>query len=222
MLSRACPDSARAIISSALKVRIERVRFLDRAFERRAILRFVLGRAQRLLAAVAQPRQRRLEVVGDVVGDLLEAAHQRLDAIEHGVEIAGQPVELVAGAGDRQTLGQIARHDGLRGRGHGVDALQHAARHEQAAARARGRRRSPTTSDRRRSRRHACARAPRGRARPAGESRPAAERSRTSAWCSVCSRSSSCDRRSRSSRSARARRRSASRHCRRAPRLQRW
>src|SRR5208282_2437707 len=61
MLSRVCPDSARAIIGLAL------------------------GTAQRLFTAVAQPRQRRLEVVGDVVGDLLEAAHQRLDALEHGV-----------------------------------------------------------------------------------------------------------------------------------------
>ena len=38
--------------------------------------------------------------MGDVVGDLLHAGHQLADAVEHGVEVVRQPVELVAGAGD--------------------------------------------------------------------------------------------------------------------------
>ena len=61
----------------------QRLGFLDRALERLPVLRFVLGEPQGLLAAVAQPGQRRLEIMGDIVGHLLEAAHERLDALEH-------------------------------------------------------------------------------------------------------------------------------------------
>ena len=60
-----------------------------------------LGRpafAQGRLGLVAQPRQRRLEIVGDIVGDLLEPLHQLLDAVEHGVEVGGERVELVVRA----------------------------------------------------------------------------------------------------------------------------
>ena len=85
------------------------------------------------LGAIAQPRQRRLEIVRDVVGDFLEAVHQRLDALEHGVEVVGETVELVAGAGDRQAAGEIARHDRACRLGHGIDALQHAAADEEPA-----------------------------------------------------------------------------------------
>ena len=102
-------------------------------FQRRAVVGFALARAQRLLGAIAQPRQRRLEIVGDVVGDLLEAPHQRLDPLQHDVEVDREPVELVVGAGDRQPAGEIAGHDGARRLGHGVDAAQHAARDEEAA-----------------------------------------------------------------------------------------
>ena len=77
------------------------VRFLERGIERGAIFRLALGRAQGLLGAVAQTRERRLQIMGDVVGDFLQARHQRLDAVEHGVEVVGETVELVAGAGDR-------------------------------------------------------------------------------------------------------------------------
>ena len=63
-------------------------------------------------------------------------AHQRLDALQHGVEIFGEPIELVAAAPDRQPSGEIAGHDPLGGAGHGVDPRQHAARHEDAAAEA--------------------------------------------------------------------------------------
>ena len=71
--------------------------------------------------------------MGDIVGYFLEAPHQGLDALEHGVEVIGEAVELVAGAGDRQTSGEIAAHDGLRRIGHGVDALEHAAADEESA-----------------------------------------------------------------------------------------
>ena len=77
------------------------VGFLDRRLQRRAIAGLVLGGSQRLLAAVAQPRQRRPQIVRDVVGHFLQAAHQRLDALQHGVEVERQPVEFVARPGDR-------------------------------------------------------------------------------------------------------------------------
>ncbi len=59
--------------------------------------------------------------------------HQRFDAFEHDVEVVGQTIEFVAGAGDRQPFAEIARHDGAGGFGHGIDAAQHAARDEQPA-----------------------------------------------------------------------------------------
>ena len=134
MLPRACPDSARAIISSALKVRISPSDSSMVRSSARAVFGLAAGFRQRLLGAVAQPRQRRLEIVGDVVGDFLQAHHQRLDPLQHGVEIFRQPVEFVAAAPDRQPLAEIARHDALGGAGHGVDAPQHPPRDEDAAA----------------------------------------------------------------------------------------
>ncbi len=59
--------------------------------------------------------------------------HERLDALEHGVEVVGEPVELVAGAGDRQPPGEVAVHDLARGLGHRVDAPEHPAGDEQTA-----------------------------------------------------------------------------------------
>ena len=91
---------------------------------------------QRLLGAVAQARQRRLEVMGDIVGDFLQAHHQCLDALQHGVEVFGETIEFVAAAPDRQPAGEIAGHDALGGAGHGVDPVQHPPRHEDAAAEA--------------------------------------------------------------------------------------
>ncbi len=60
-------------------------------------------------------------------------AHQRFDAIEHVVQVDREPVELVAGSGHGQSFGEISSHDPLRGLGHGVEALEHAARDEESA-----------------------------------------------------------------------------------------
>jgi hypothetical protein len=65
--------------------------------------------------------------MGDVVGDFLQPVHQRLDALQHRIEVAGQTIQLVAAASDRQAPGEVAGHDALRGAGHGVDPRQHAA-----------------------------------------------------------------------------------------------
>ena len=80
----------------------------------------------------AQPRQRRAQIVGDVVGHLAHAQHQPLDLVEHGVEVGGELVELVAAAGERHALRQIAVDDALAGAVHRLDPAQHVARHEAA------------------------------------------------------------------------------------------
>jgi len=110
------------------------VGFLDGAFQRGAVLGLAAGTRQRLLGAVAQPRQRRLQIVRDVVGNFLQPHHQGFDPLQHGVEVFRQPVEFVAAAPDRQPPAQIARHDTLGGAGHGVDPPQHPARDKDAAA----------------------------------------------------------------------------------------
>ena len=74
--------------------------------------------------------------MGDVVGNFLQSHHQGFDALQHGVEIFRQTVELVAAAPDRQPPAQIARHDALRGAGHRIDPPQHAPRNKDAAAEA--------------------------------------------------------------------------------------
>ena len=48
------------------------------------------------LEVADQAAERAPQVVGEAVGDGAQVAHQRLDAVEHGVERAGEPVELVA------------------------------------------------------------------------------------------------------------------------------
>ena len=78
------------------------VGFLNGPFKRGAVLGLAAGTGQCLLGAVAQPRQRCLEVMGDVVGNLLQAHHQRLDALEHGVEVFREAIEFVTAAPDRQ------------------------------------------------------------------------------------------------------------------------
>ncbi len=72
----------------------------------------------------------------DIVGHFLQPAHQSLDALQHGVQVGGQPVELVARAGDGQTAGQVPSHDGLSRVGHRVNAVEHAPADENAACNA--------------------------------------------------------------------------------------
>ena len=59
--------------------------------------------------------------------------HERFDPLQHDIEVLGEPVEFVAGAGDRQAAGEIAIHDVAGGVGHGIDPLEHAARDEKSA-----------------------------------------------------------------------------------------
>ena len=62
-----------------------------------------------------QPAERAAQVVGEAVGDHAQVAHQRLDPVEHGVERAREPVELVAGAAQRHAAVEGAAHDRPRG-----------------------------------------------------------------------------------------------------------
>src|SRR5262249_45033116 len=107
--------------------RIERlgelVGLLDRPFARRASAAGVGGPGQRRLDAVAQARQRRLQIVGDVIGDVFDAVDQVLDTVEHVVQAFGQAVELVAGALHVEAAGEVAQHDAARSGGERIDAL---------------------------------------------------------------------------------------------------
>ena len=64
-----------------------------------------------LFESIAQTRQRRAQIVGDVVGYVADAIHQAFDFIDHAVQVAGQLIELVAAAANRDALRQVAGHD---------------------------------------------------------------------------------------------------------------
>ena len=65
--------------------------------------------------------------MGDVVGHLPHIFHQRRDAVQHGVDGLGQPVQFVLGAAHRNAGFQIAIHDGAAGLGDRVGAAEKAA-----------------------------------------------------------------------------------------------
>jgi hypothetical protein len=78
---------------------------MRRALPSRAIL------AKLLLQAIqprAQPRQRRAQIMRDIVADAFHFAEQPLDLVEHRVDDAGQHVEFIAVATHRQAACQIA------------------------------------------------------------------------------------------------------------------
>ena len=85
-------------------------RLLDPALPR-ARLGLVLGGR---LEMAHQPAERAAQVVRQAVGDGAQVAHQRLDAVEHRVQGAGELVELVAGAAQRHPAVQRAGHDRAR------------------------------------------------------------------------------------------------------------
>ena len=91
---------------------------------------------QRHLEPAAQAVQGAAQVVGDVVGDLAHAGHEALDLVEHGVEVLGQPVELVVAAAYRHPAAEVAGHDVAAGAVDAVDAAEPAAAHDDAADKA--------------------------------------------------------------------------------------
>ena len=88
---------------------------------------------QRHLEPGADAAQGRAQVVRDVVGDLPHAGHQPLDPRQHGVQIGGQRVELVARALDQDSPAEIACHDLRRRAVDRLDAAEHPAAHDEAA-----------------------------------------------------------------------------------------
>ena len=48
--------------------------------------------------------KRRSQIMRNVITDITHAGHQTFDLIEHGVKIGAQMIELIAGAGFRNTL----------------------------------------------------------------------------------------------------------------------
>ena len=109
------------------------VGLLDRRPNRLALGGAVLRPEQRQFEPCPQPRERRLQIVGDVVGDLAHRGHQSLDLVEHPVQIGGELVEFVIGAGPRHPIRQVAGHDAFGGPVHLLDAAQHVAAHHRAA-----------------------------------------------------------------------------------------
>ena len=75
---------------------------LERPPDRRRIVPDPARLVARRLQAVAQPRQRRAQVVCHVAGDLLQVLEQLGDAVEHVVDGTGQAVPLVVPTAQRE------------------------------------------------------------------------------------------------------------------------
>ena len=85
-----------------------------------------------LLQPSAHSRQRRPQVVRNIVADLLDLSHQRLDAVQHQIEVLRDAIPFVMGAAERNPLVETAEHDGPAG---GVDLFNppyRPARHQDA------------------------------------------------------------------------------------------
>ena len=149
MSSRAWPDSARAIINSALKVRISPS---DSSIVASSAARYS---ASLLAARSACSARLRSRVSGVLRSCAILSETSFSPCISASMRssiwlrFAGEPVDLVAGAGDRQRSPRSPAMMRARCFGHGVDAAQHAARHEQAAGQAQHHARWRPTSGRR-------------------------------------------------------------------------
>ena len=71
----------------------DRIGLVDRAVDGLAVLLYRAGPSAGALQALTQATQRRTEVMGDVAGYLAQAFHERLDPVEHSVELNRQPVD---------------------------------------------------------------------------------------------------------------------------------
>ncbi len=91
-----------------------------------------------LFEAIAQARQRRPQIMGDIVGDLADAPHQSLDLIQHGIEIDGELIEVISGSGGGYSSGEVAAHDLAAGLVDLFDTPHRAAAHGDAAYQGQG------------------------------------------------------------------------------------
>src|SRR5450631_3317422 len=92
----------------------------DRVADQRLIILSHAPTVIGLLQPSAHSRQRRPQVVRDIVADLLDLPHQGFDAVQHQVEVLRNAIPFVVGAAERNTLVETALHDGPAG---GVDLL---------------------------------------------------------------------------------------------------
>ena len=111
----------------------QRIGFLDGTGDGAAIGLLVALVRERQLEAAAQPGKRTPQIVGNVVADLADARHQLRDAVEHVVEVRGQPVELVVRPARRDPPVERAGHDFPAGLVDRVDAAQHGPADQHAA-----------------------------------------------------------------------------------------
>ena len=110
----------------------ERIGFGDGIVGRSGIFAGRRGALAGVLEALTQAAERRAQIVRDVARYLAQAGHQRLDAVEHGVEAGDELIDLVVGAAHGNARRQIALHDGAAGAGDGVDAAQELSAHQHA------------------------------------------------------------------------------------------
>ena len=77
-------------------------------FDGRPPLGRVACRGQGHFEAGLEAREGAAQIMGDVVGDRADAAHQPLDLLQHLVEVLREPVELVVGGADRHAVLDLA------------------------------------------------------------------------------------------------------------------
>ena len=87
---------------------------------------------ERALDLGARDHQRRAQIVGDVVADVLQLLEQALDLVEHQIDRARHLVDVVAFAGDRQARMELAVHDADDRAVDALEALRGAAGEEGA------------------------------------------------------------------------------------------
>jgi hypothetical protein len=87
---------------------------------------FLLAGIRRLCSGLrcrSEAAHRRPQIMREAIRQQAELLHQAGDAVEHGVDLAAEPVERVAGARNGNPLREIARADAVRNRSDVADAL---------------------------------------------------------------------------------------------------
>ena len=108
------------------------VRFIDGALERQPIVALIRG-AQRILGARLDAGERRLRSCATLLDTSRIPSISRSIRSSISLKRRRQPVELVAGAGERHALGEVAFHDGSAGFRQPLDPLEEVAAHQQPA-----------------------------------------------------------------------------------------
>ena len=85
-----------------------------------------------LLQPSAHSRQRRSQVVRNIVAYLLYLVHQCFDAVQHQVKVLGNTIPFVMAAAQRDTLVETAEHDGSAGSVDRFNPPHGPARHQDA------------------------------------------------------------------------------------------